>query len=99
MIWKAPIEFYGIVSKARVYSWHYERVVAPAVLKTSLHHIRETASVKRRVTAIFEWEAKKAERTATPAVSASVEARMAEMRAIKAEKKKEDDDNEDTKTV
>ncbi|KAL3588298.1 hypothetical protein FPOAC2_10451 [Fusarium poae] len=50
---------------------------------------------------VFEWETKVAERTANPSYSASVEARMAEMRranAAKADKaiKKEEDD--DTKT-
>ncbi|KAM0539774.1 hypothetical protein ACHAO7_011851 [Fusarium culmorum] len=52
---------------------------------------------------LFEWEAKRAERTATPVVSASVEARMAEMRAATAQKaekkKKEEDDEDDNETV
>ncbi|CAG1979273.1 unnamed protein product, partial [Fusarium graminearum] len=42
---------------------------------------------------VFEWEAKRAERTAIPVASDTVEARMAEMRAAtaqKAEKKKKE---------
>ncbi|OBS17681.1 hypothetical protein FPOA_09414 [Fusarium poae] len=93
----------------RNYGNRYQRPQPGSLEKLKAQAEKHQAEAERQlflrdeeIKKVFEWETKVAERTANPSYSASVEARMAEMRranAAKADKAIKKEEKDDTKTI